>query len=94
MISFPIVGFQMVTSNFFQSIGLPGKAIFMSLSRQVLFLLPGLLILPALFGERGVWFSMVTADSLSSIIAAYLLIIQYRKSVINSKINVVNASLL
>jgi putative MATE family efflux protein len=92
MISFPIVGFQMVTSNFFQSIGLPGKAIFMSLSRQVLFLLPGLLILPSFFGERGVWFSMVTADLLSSIIAAYLLIIQYRNSVINSKLNVANAS--
>jgi Na+-driven multidrug efflux pump len=82
MISFPIVGFQMVTSNFFQSIGLAGKAIFMSLSRQVLFLLPGLLILPSLFGAKGVWYSMVTADLLASVIAAYLLIVQYRRSVI------------
>jgi Na+-driven multidrug efflux pump len=40
LIFFPIVGFQMVASNFFQSIGKPGKAIFMSLSRQVVFLLP------------------------------------------------------
>ena len=47
MILFPIVGFQMVTSNFFQSIGMAGKAIFMSLTRQVLFLLPCLLILPS-----------------------------------------------
>jgi Na+-driven multidrug efflux pump len=82
MISFPIVGFQMVTSNFFQSIGLPGKAIFMSLSRQVVFLLPGLLILPSFFGVKGVWYSMVAADSLATIVAAYLLTIQYRKSVI------------
>jgi putative MATE family efflux protein len=82
MISFPIVGFQMVASNFFQSIGLPGKAIFMSLSRQVVFLLPGLLILPSFFGAKGVWYSMVTADLLASIIAAFLLTAQYHKSVI------------
>jgi len=44
---FPIVVFQMVTSNFFQSIGMPGKAIFMSLARQVLFLLPLLFVLPS-----------------------------------------------
>jgi putative MATE family efflux protein len=82
MVTFPIVGFQMVTSNFFQSIGLPGKAIFMSLSRQVLFLLPGLLILPSLFGVRGVWYSMPVADFLASIVATYLLIAQYRKVII------------
>ncbi len=81
MVFFPIVGFQMVTSNFFQSIGLAGKAIFMSLTRQVLFLLPGLLILPSFFGVKGVWYSMPAADFLSSIIAAYLLVTQYRKSV-------------
>lgn len=80
MISFPIIGFQMVTSNFFQSIGMPGKSIFMSLSRQVLFLLPFLLILPPVFGVKGVWYSMPAADSLASIIAAYLLIVQYRKN--------------
>jgi putative MATE family efflux protein len=77
---FPIVGFQMVTSNFFQSIGMPGKAIFMSLARQVLFLLPCLLIFPSFFGIKGVWYSMPAADLLSSIVAAYLLITQYRKS--------------
>jgi putative MATE family efflux protein len=82
MIFFPIVGFQMVASTFFQSIGMPGKAIFMSLTRQVLFLLPCLLVLPSFFGIRGVWYSMPTADLLASIIAAYLLISQYRKSYI------------
>ncbi|MFA6335058.1 MAG: MATE family efflux transporter [Bacteroidales bacterium] len=79
-IFFPIIGFQMVTSNFFQSIGMAGKAIFMSLSRQVLFLLPCLLILPQIFGVKGVWYSLPAADLLASIIAAYLLIAQYRKS--------------
>jgi Na+-driven multidrug efflux pump len=56
-----------------------GKAIFMSLSRQVLFLLPCLLILPRFFGVYGVWYSLPAADLLSSIIAAYLLVRQYRK---------------
>jgi len=80
MMFFPIIGFQMVASNFFQSIGMPGKAIFMSLTRQVLFLLPCLLILPAFFGIKGVWYSMPASDLLASIIAAYLLISQYRKA--------------
>lgn len=80
MIFFPIVGFQMVASTFFQSIGMAGKAIFMSLTRQVLFLLPCLLILPSVFGIKGVWYSMPAADLLASIIAAYLLVSQYRKS--------------
>lgn len=80
MIFFPVVGFQMVASTFFQSIGMPGKAIFMSLTRQVLLLLPCLLILPLYFGVKGVWYSMPTADLLSCIIAVYLVASQYRKT--------------
>ncbi len=79
MVFFPIVGFQMVTSGFFQSIGMAGKAILMSLSRQVIFLLPCLLILPHFFGLKGVWYSIPMADMLSGIIAAFLLVGQYRK---------------
>ncbi len=76
--SFPIIGFQMVTANFFQSIGMAGKAIFMSLSRQLLFLLPCLLILPYFWDINGVWFSMPIADFISSIVAAIMLIHQFR----------------
>ena len=76
---FPIVGFQMVTSNFFQSIGMAGKAIFLSLSRQMLILLPCLLILPRFFGTLGVWYSLPLSDLLSSLIAAAMLIHQFRK---------------
>lgn len=76
---FPVVGFQMVTSNFFQSIGHPGKAIFMSMARQVVFLLPLLFILPQFFGVKGVWLSIPIADTLSATIAAYMLVVQYRK---------------
>lgn len=76
---FPVIGFQMVTSNFFQSIGHSGKAIFMSMTRQVVFLLPLLLILPHYFGVKGVWISIPIADSLSATVAAYMLLVQYRK---------------
>jgi putative MATE family efflux protein len=86
MIFFPIVGFQMVASTFFQSIGMAGKAIFMSLTRQVLFLLPCLLILPSVFGIKGVWYSMPAADLLASLIAAYLLVSQYRKSYVKQQV--------
>lgn len=79
MIFFPIIGFQMVTSNFFQSIGMAGKAIFLSLSRQLLILLPCLLILPRFFGEWGVWYSMPVSDILASLIAATMLVSQFRK---------------
>jgi Na+-driven multidrug efflux pump len=69
----------MVTSNFFQSIGHPGKAIFMSLSRQVIFLLPFLVIFPAIWGVKGIWMSIPAADTMSALVAFYMLTIQYRK---------------
>ncbi len=78
-ITYPIIGFQMVTANFFQSIGMVGKAIFMSLSRQLLFLLPCLLIFPTYWGIDGIWYSMPAADLISSIIAAFLLVYQFRQ---------------
>ena len=79
LICFPVVGFQMVTTFFFQSIGMVRKSIFMSLTRQLLFLLPCLLIFPSIFGINGVWYSMPVADLLASLVAAYMLIVQYRK---------------
>ena len=74
---FPIIGFQMVTSNFFQSIGMAGKAIFLSLTRQMLILLPCLLILPHFFGVAGVWYSMSVSDLLASLIALVMLVISF-----------------
>ena len=76
---FPIIGFQMVTSNFFQSIGMAGKAIFLSLTRQMLILLPCLLVLPQFFGVAGVWYSMPVSDLLASLIALVMLVCQFRK---------------
>ena len=76
---FPIIGFQMVTSNFFQSIGMAKKAIILSLSRQVLILIPCLLILPLFWGVDGVWYSMPISDITASIIAGSMLYSQFQK---------------
>ncbi len=80
VIFFPIVGIQIVVSNFFQSIGMPLKAMFLSLSRQIIFLLPALLLLPSLFerytsldGGWGVWCAMPLSDLLATIVAIFLL---------------------
>jgi putative MATE family efflux protein len=66
---FPIVGFQMVTTNLFQCLGMVRKSIFLSLSRQLLFLLPAIYLLPAMLeSENGVWISFPIADSVSALI--------------------------
>ncbi len=76
---FPIVGFQIVTSNFFQYIGKPKRAILLSMTRQMLFLVPLLILLPPRFGVDGVWMSMPIADCAASLLAALLLIPQIRQ---------------
>ena len=76
---FPIVGFQMVASNFFQSIGMANKAIFLSLTRQMLFLVPCLLILPRYYGQLGVWVSMPVADLAASVVSGAMLWWQFRQ---------------
>ena len=65
-VSFPIIGFQMVVANFFQSIGKAKVSVFLSLSRQLVFLIPMLLVLPTLYGVDGVWYSMPVADTISA----------------------------
>ncbi|MDO4949852.1 MAG: MATE family efflux transporter, partial [Bacteroidales bacterium] len=73
VIAFPIVGFQMVTTNFFQSVGMAGKSIFLSLTRQLLFLLPCILVLPLFFGADGVLASIPVSDGVSSVLAGFFL---------------------
>ena len=79
VLCFPIIGFQMVTSNFFQSIGMAQKAIILSLSRQVLILIPCLIILPMFWGAQGVWFSMPISDAMASLIAGAMLYKQFKQ---------------
>lgn len=76
---FPMVGFQMVAANFFISIGIVRKAIFLSLSRQLIFLIPFLIILPGFWGTTGVWISIPLADITTSVITWFVLRNQFRK---------------
>ncbi len=78
-ILYPLVGFQIVSSSLFQSIGKPGKAILLSLTRQLLFIVPLLIVLPPMFGTKGVWMSLPVADFLSTILAVILVVNQLRK---------------
>ncbi|MCD8262474.1 MAG: MATE family efflux transporter [Bacteroides sp.] len=73
---FPFIGFQMVTTNFFQSIGMAKKAIFLSLTRQILFLIPFLVVLPKFWGAYGVWISMPLSDLAATIASGIMLWIQ------------------
>lgn len=70
---FPIVGYQIVATSFFQSIGYARKAIFLSLSRQLLFLLPFLIVFPRLWGTDGVWWSMPASDIVAALIALLMI---------------------
>ena len=79
MTAFPIVGLSMVVGNFFQSIGMAGKAIFLSLSRQVLFLIPSLVVVPMFFGIKGVWLAMPISDTIATIVAAVMMLSLIRK---------------
>lgn len=78
-IMLPLSGLQMVISNFFQSIGMPAKAITLSLTRQFVFLIPLLFILPLFFQLDGVWFSIPLADIISTILAVTIYIWQIQK---------------
>ena len=80
-----MVGFPMVVGNFYTSIGMSGKAIFLSLTRQVIFLIPCILLLPLLFQMLnftpiwGVWWSLPICDALAAVLAAIILNRDMRK---------------
>lgn len=74
LLMLPIIGFQIVSSNYFLAVGKPKKSIFLSLSRQVIMLIPALLILPKYFGLLGVWLAVPVADVLASILTAGFLV--------------------
>lgn len=78
LIFLPIIGFQIVSANYFQAVGKPKHAAFLSLSRQVLILIPALLILPRFFGLDGVLMAGPTADLTSSLITGIFLFTELR----------------
>lgn len=79
LLAFPIIGYQMVITNFFQSIGMAKISIFLSLSRQLLLLIPMLIILPHFLGVDGVWASLPVSDTLSAILAAIIMTVNIKK---------------
>lgn len=72
-------GFQIVSTNFFQSLGFAGKSIFLSLTRQVIFIIPMLIILPPYFGLDGVWGAFPTADTMATFVTAVMAAVQFRQ---------------
>ena len=79
MMMFPLIGSQMVITNFFQCIGKVKISIFLSLSRQLLFLLPLLVILPNFYGINGVWASMPTSDFIAVVVAVTIMLVFLRR---------------
>jgi len=73
-IAFPIVGFQMVSTNLFQCLGMVKQSVFLSLSRQLIFLLPALYLLPMAWGIEGVWLSYPVSDIISFIITVIMVL--------------------
>ncbi|MDD4787137.1 MAG: MATE family efflux transporter [Pirellulales bacterium] len=74
----PIVGFQIVGASYFQAVGKPKHAMFLGLSRQVLLLIPAVLILPRLFGLDGLWAALPAADLGSSVLTGIWLFAELR----------------
>lgn len=78
-ITFWMVGFQIVGTNFFQSLGMAGRAVFLSLTRQIIFMIPMLFILPPHFGLDGVWACYPVCDFAAAIVTALMLSWQIKK---------------
>ena len=79
MAAFFLVGSQMVITNFFQSIGKAKVSMFLSLSRQMLFLFPMLLILPPFLGVDGVWWAMPVSDTIAEVVTVAMMILYMKK---------------
>ena len=79
MLMFWGVGFQIVSTNFFQSLGMAAKSIFLSLTRQIIFLIPLLLLLPPCFGLKGVWSAFPASDALAILVTVVLIMREFGK---------------
>lgn len=79
MLAFPIVGMQIVASNFFQAIGKAKIAIFLSLTRQLLFLIPALYLMPLILELNGVWLSSPVSDFLSAFVSLWVLVVAIKE---------------
>jgi putative MATE family efflux protein len=74
----PLIGFQIVSASYFQAVGKPREALLLSLSRQLLILIPAVFLLPLWFVLDGVWAALPTADLLSSVLTGLCLMLELR----------------
>lgn len=79
LVALPLIGFQAIMGNYYQSIGKAGKAAFLSVLRQVIILIPLLFILPNYFGLKGVWLSAPLSDTLSAMVALFFVVNEFRR---------------
>ena len=75
----PVIGFQIIGANYFQAVGKAGYAIVLSLSRQVIILIPLILFLPGLLGLNGAWMASPIADFGSAVLTGVFLLKEIRK---------------
>lgn len=73
LLSMPIIGIQMTASNYYQAVGKAKKAMVISLTRQIIFLIPAFLVLPKFFGLTGVWLAGPIADTLAILVSAIVI---------------------
>lgn len=79
LVMLPIVGFQIAVVNYFQATGQPKKSLFLTLSRQLIFLIPALMIMPRFYGLTGVWMAGPVSDFISTFVTGILLFIDWRR---------------
>ena len=82
---FPLIGYQAVVTNFFQSIGKARISIFLSLSRQLIFLLPMLIMLPPMLGIDGVWWSLPASDFTAFVVTLTVMVRYMRKTKLSTQ---------
>ncbi|MBC7960510.1 MAG: MATE family efflux transporter, partial [Vallitaleaceae bacterium] len=86
LLMLPVIGFQIICSSYFQAIGKTHLATLLTLTRQVIILIPAILILPSIFGIMGVIYSVPLADFLAALLTAYFIIIEIKRHLITTPI--------
>ncbi|HPG47863.1 MAG TPA: polysaccharide biosynthesis C-terminal domain-containing protein, partial [Petrotogaceae bacterium] len=80
----PVIGFQIVSSNYFQAIGKPKKSMFLTLLRQLIVLIPMVIILPLFFGLNGIWYAVPMSDGISTMLTTVFMYFELKE--LNKKI--------
>jgi Na+-driven multidrug efflux pump len=78
ILAWPLVGFQVVAGHFFQSVGKAKIAMILTLLRQVIVLLPLLLVMPGWFGLNGIWAAFPVSDAVSAMVVSVFLVREWR----------------